>query len=137
VIIDEAQAIPVRTLRQLQQLLNLDTAGSKLLQIVLAGQPELKEKLRLPELRRLHRRVIFRCSLLPLWREETAQYVKSRLVCAGATNVDVFAQESLDATYMYSQGIPRVVNLLCEHALGSLWCFEWPQLYSAGFRLGA
>ena len=117
VIIDEAQAISVRTLDQLRLLLGLETAGSKLLQIVLSGQPELEEKLSRPELRQLHRRVMFRCSLLPLSMEETSQYVRSRLASAGTTNMDVFAQESLDATHTYARGIPRTVNLLCEHAL--------------------
>ncbi|HEY1484415.1 MAG TPA: AAA family ATPase, partial [Candidatus Acidoferrum sp.] len=116
-IIDEAQAISVRTLDQLRLLLNLETPGSKLLTIVLAGQPELEEKLRRPELRQLHQRVMFRCSLLPLSLEETARYVKSRLVSGGATAADAFSQESLEAMYVYARGLPRIVNLLCEHSL--------------------
>ena len=117
VVIDEAQAISVRTLDQLRLLLNLETAGSKLLQIVLAGQPELEEKLRRPELRHLRQSVMFHCSLLPFSMEETSEYVKSRLASTGATNLDVFAQESLEATHRYALGIPRTVNLLCEQAL--------------------
>ena len=117
VIIDEAQAISVRTLDRLRLLLKLEWSGRKLLQIVLAGQPELEEKLRQPELQQLHRRVAFRCSLLPLSSEETSQYVRSRLASAGVTNADVFEQESLDAMHRYSRGIPRTVNLICEQAL--------------------
>jgi hypothetical protein len=116
-IIDEAQAISVRTLDQVRLLLNLEAPGSKLLQIVLAGQPELEDKLRRPELRQLRQRVMFRCSLVPLSLEEASQYIKSRLAAAGAADVDVFSPESVVAAHMYSRGIPRTLNLLCEHAL--------------------
>ena len=116
-IIDEAQAISLRTLDRLRMLLNLEIPGSKLLQIVLAGQPELEEKLRRPELRQLYQRIMFRCTLLPLSLEETAKYVKSRLASGGAKDTKLFPDESLEAIQMYGQGIPRVVNLLCEHAL--------------------
>jgi general secretion pathway protein A len=117
VVIDEAQAISVRMLDQLRLLLNLQSEGRKLLQIVLAGQPELDEKLRRPELRALRKRVMFHGSLLPFSMEETSQYVKSRLARTGTTNADVFAKESLEATHRYARGIPRTVNLLCEQAL--------------------
>jgi general secretion pathway protein A len=117
VVIDEAQAISLRTLAQLQLLLDLETAGSKLLHVVLAGQPKLEEELLRPELRRLHERVTFRCSLPPFSPGETLHFVESRLASAGATNMDVFAKESLEATHTYARGIPRTVNLLCEHAL--------------------
>jgi general secretion pathway protein A len=117
VVVDEAQAISPRTLGRLQLLLNLEAAGSQLLHIVLAGQPKLEEELRRPELRHLHERVAIHCSLLPFSPEETAHFVESRLASAGAANVNVFAQESLDAAHTYAQGIPRTINLLCEHAL--------------------
>jgi general secretion pathway protein A len=117
VIIDEAQAVSVRMLGQLRLLLDLEKPGSKLLHMVLAGQPQLDEKLRRPELRRLQEHVMFHCSLLPLSLEETAQYVKSRVVSAGAPDVGLFTQESLEMTHLYARGIPRTVNLLCEHAL--------------------
>ncbi len=116
VIIDEAQAISLRTLDRLRMLLNLETPGSKLLQVVLAGQPELDEKLRRPELRQLHQRVMFRCSLASLSMEETSEYIKSRLARAGLRSSAVFT-EDLAAVHLYAQGTPRVINLLCEHAL--------------------
>ena len=116
-IIDEAQAISLRTLDRLRMLLNLEIPGSKLLQIVLAGQPELEAKLHRPELRQLHQRIMFRCTLLPLSLEETVEYVKSRLANCGAKDTKLFSDESMEAIHMYAQGIPRVVNLLCEHAL--------------------
>ncbi len=116
-IIDEAQAISLRTLDRLRMLLNLETPAGKLLQIVLAGQPELEEKLNRPELRQLHQRVMFRCTLPPLSLEETAEYVRSRLANGGAKDTMLFPDESLETIHMYARGIPRVVNLLCEHAL--------------------
>jgi len=116
-IIDEAQAISLRTLDRLRMLLNLETPGRKLLQMVLAGQPQLEEKLRRPELRQLHQRIMFRCTLPPLSLEETTEYVKSRLANGGAKDTKLFPGASLEALHMYAQGIPRVVNLLCEHAL--------------------
>ncbi len=117
VIIDEAQAISLRTLDRLRMLLNLETPGSKLLQVVLAGQPELEEKLRRPELRQLYQRVMFRCSLASLSFEETAEYIKSRLVRSGVRDTNIFRDESMAAVHIYAQGVPRVINLLCEHAL--------------------
>jgi len=116
VIIDEAQAISVRTLDQLRLLLNMEVPGAKLLQIVLAGQPELEEKLRRPELRQLAQRVMFRCGLQALSMDETAEYVMSRCAAAGAAT-KIFSPESLELVSMYSRGIPRTVNLVCEHAL--------------------
>jgi general secretion pathway protein A len=117
VIIDEAQAISLQTLDRLRMLLNLEAPGSKLLQVVLAGQPELEEKLRRPELRQLHQRVMFRCSLASLSFEETAAYVKSRLTRSGIRDTSIFPDESLAAVHIYAQGVPRLINLLCEHAL--------------------
>ena len=117
IILDEAQSISLRTLDRLRMLLNLEIPGSKLLQIVLAGQPELVEKLRRPELRQLRQRIMFRCNLVPLSTEETSGYVRSRLTNSGAKDTAVFSDESLKAVHAYARGIPRVVNLLCEHAL--------------------
>ena len=119
-IIDEAQAVSLRTLHRLNMLLNLEIEGSKLLQIILAGQLGLDERLRRPELWQLQQRVIFRSSLAPFSFEETSTYVKSRLEDNGAQE-PVFSDESLQAIHLCAQGIPRVVNLLCEHALISAY----------------
>lgn len=116
-VIDEAQAISIRTLDRLRMLLNLETPGGKLLQIVLAGQPELEEKLRRPELRQLHQRIVFRCVLDALSMEETVEYVNARLATCGAKDTRLFPDESVEAIHIYSEGIPRIVNLLCEHAM--------------------
>jgi general secretion pathway protein A len=116
-IIDEAQAISLRTLDRLRMLSNLETPGSKLLQIVLAGQPKLEEKLRRPELRQLHQRIMFRCSLEPLSSQGTSAYIKHRLAVCGASNTEIFAPRTVEAVQLHAEGIPRVINLLCEHAL--------------------
>ncbi len=117
VVIDEAQAISIRTLDQLRWLLNLEASGQKLLQIVLVGQPELEEKLRRPELRQLRKRVTSQFSLEPFSVEETSRYVNARLTSAGAANSNIFSQASLDDMHGYARGIPRTVNLLGEQAL--------------------
>lgn len=116
-IIDEAQAIWLRTLDRLRMLLNLETPGAKLLQIVLAGQTQLEEKLRRPELRQLHQRIMFRCNVEPLSLQETSEYIKHRLTICGASNTGIFGGDSIEALQLHAEGIPRVINLLCEHAL--------------------
>ena len=119
VIIDEAQALSVRALSELCLLLNLETSGGKLLQIVLVGQTELDEKLRRPELRQLRQRIAVRCRLPLLSLEETEEYIGARLRCAGGTSDEgrLFPSQTLEALYAYAQGVPRVTNLLCEKAL--------------------
>jgi hypothetical protein len=134
IILDEAQAISLRTLDRLRMLLNLEIPGSKLLQIVLAGQPELVEKLRRPELRQLRQRIMFRSNLVPLSVEETSGYVKSRLTNSGAKDTAVFSAESLKAVHTYARGIPRVVNLLCEHALLAGYTKKLPVITPAVVR---
>ena len=119
VIIDEAQALSVRTLSELCLLLNLETSGGKLLQVLLAGQTELDEKLRRPELRQLRQRIAVRCRLPLLSLEETEEYIAARLRCAGCTTDagQIFPPQTLETLYAYAQGVPRVTNLLCEKAL--------------------
>lgn len=115
-VIDEAQTSPLRTLRRLNVLLNLELDGCKLLQVVLAGQPELDERLLRPELWQLQQRIILRTRLMPLSMEETAEYVRGRLEKGGAKE-EVFCEEALKAVHTGARGIPRLTNLLCEHAL--------------------
>lgn len=116
-IIDEAQGLSSELLEEIRLLLNLETASEKLLQIVLAGQPELEQKLKRPELRQLQQRITLRCNTGALSLTECHGYIAERLRIAGATRGDIFGTDAMDAVYFYSQGIPRVVNLLCEHAL--------------------
>jgi general secretion pathway protein A len=116
-ILDEAQALPWQTLDELRPLLNLETPRGKLLQIILSGQPELDEKLRQSALRQLRQRIMFHSRLPALTQTETAAYISSRLATAGCSDSSLFPDEVVQYIYTSSRGIPRVVNLLCEHAL--------------------
>ena len=120
IVIDEAQALSLRTLNELTSMLNLENSGGKLLQIVLAGQPELDEKLREPESRSLRQRIMVRCRLPLLTVDETGEYIESRLRGAGsplAASTQIFPRQTVETIYSFARGIPRVVNLLCEHGL--------------------
>jgi general secretion pathway protein A len=116
-IVDEAQNLSEQTLEEIRLLTNLETSSEKLLQIVLSGQPELEEKLNLPQLRQLRQRIVFRCKTAALSREETYGYICERLRTAGSNGQPIFSKEAMDVIYRYSCGVQRVVNLLCEHAL--------------------
>ena len=117
-IVDEAQNLTFPVLEEIRLLTNLETSTEKLLQIVLSGQPELEEKLRLPQLRQLRQRITLRCKTMPMTKEQTHDYVQERLRIGGAAPQSaIFSAKALDAVHLYSMGIPRVINLLCEHAL--------------------
>lgn len=118
-VIDEAQNLTFPVLEEIRLLTNLETPTEKLLQIVLSGQPEFEEKLHLPQIRQLRQRIIIRCKTSPLTKPETHAYVLERLKIAGAVEngQPIFDPPAIDAIHLYSLGIPRVVNLLCEHAL--------------------
>lgn len=116
VVVDEAQNLSWELLEEIRLLTNLETSSEKLLQIVLSGQPELEEKLRHPSVRQLRQRVALWCRTQALTEAQTRAYVAERLRIAGASWA-LFTPEALDAVHRYSRGIPRVINLLCEHAL--------------------
>lgn len=116
-IVDEAQGLSFELLEEIRLLLNVETASEKLLQIVLAGQPELEDKLKHPELRQLRQRIALRCNTAPLTLEESYGYIADRLRIGGAAGDPIFASGAMEAVHFYSRGIPRVMNLLCEHAL--------------------
>ncbi|MDE3168506.1 MAG: AAA family ATPase [Acidobacteriota bacterium] len=116
-IIDEAQNLSPDVLEEIRLLTNLETSTEKLLQIVLTGQPELEEKLKSPQLRQLRQRITLRCRTAPLTLEETFGYVTERLRIAGANCEPIFSKEAIEMVHTYSCGIPRVVNLLCEHSM--------------------
>jgi general secretion pathway protein A len=117
VIVDEAQQMSVEALEQIRLLSNLETATRKLLQILLVGQPELEEKLKLNELRQLDQRIGIRCYLKPLPRKDTFRYVEHRLRVAGLPGALPFSRGALGKIHTYSRGIPRVINLVCDRAL--------------------
>ncbi len=87
------------------------------MQIILVGQPQLREKLKSPKLTQLHQRISVRYHILPLDRDEIEKYIKHRLTVAGAADSVKFNQEAIEEIYKYSQGIPRVINILCDEAL--------------------
>ena len=116
-IVDEAQGLSFELLEEIRLLLNLETASEKLLQIVLVGQPELEDKLKRPELRQLRQRITLRCRTAPFTLEESHGYITERLRIGGAMGDPIFASDVMDVVHFYSQGIPRIINLLCEHAL--------------------
>ncbi|HEY0683440.1 MAG TPA: AAA family ATPase [Steroidobacter sp.] len=116
VIVDEAQNLSPATLEQVRLLTNLETASQKLLQIILIGQPELREVLDRVELRQLAQRITGRYHLSPLSRTETASYVNHRLKVAGA-NGEIFSNLALREVHRLSGGIPRIINVICDRAL--------------------
>jgi len=118
-IVDEAQNLTDEVLEEIRMLTNLETFTEKLLQIVLVGQPELETKLKQPQLRQLRQRLTLRAKTHPLTIEESKAYVQQRLRIAGSDGRMIFDPEALAEIHKYSMGIPRVVNLLCEHCLVS------------------
>jgi general secretion pathway protein A len=118
-IVDEAQNLSDEVLEEIRMLTNLETFTEKLLQIVLVGQPELEQKLKQPQLRQLRQRLTLRAKTHPLTLDETKAYVQQRLRIAGSNGQQIFTPESLVSIHRYAAGIPRVINLLCEHCLVS------------------
>jgi general secretion pathway protein A len=118
-IVDEAQNLPDEVLEEIRMMTNLETFTEKLLQIVLVGQTELEQRLKHPNLRQLRQRLTLRARTHPLTAEETKSYIHQRLRIAGSNGQQIFDPEALNLIYRYSGGIPRLVNLLCEHCLVS------------------
>jgi type II secretory pathway predicted ATPase ExeA len=116
IVIDEAQNLSSDLLEEIRLLTNLETSSEKLVQIVLSGQPELEEKLCDPRVRQLRQRISIWCKTLPLTSEETKGYIAERLRIAGAGQ-PVLSPDAVQLVYRYSMGIPRLINLICEHAL--------------------
>jgi general secretion pathway protein A len=116
-IIDEAQVLPDDLLEEVRLLANIETATDKLLPIVLAGQPELADRLNQPSLRQLKQRVALRCQLNALDARETAEYIAGRIKIAGGNSVLVFTRQAVDAIHQRSGGIPRLISVICDNAL--------------------
>jgi type II secretory pathway predicted ATPase ExeA len=127
-IVDEAQNLTDEVLEEIRMLTNLETFTEKLLQIVLVGQPELETKLKQPQLRQLRQRLTLRAKTHPLTIEESKAYVQQRLRIAGSDGRPIFEPEALVAVHKYASGIPRVVNLLCEHCLVSAFVDQKPTI---------
>ncbi len=117
VIIDEAQNLSARALEMLRLISNLETESEKLIQIILVGQPELKEKLGRRELRQLNQRIVVRYDLAPLDRKETGAYIQSRLFIAGGSGSVEFSEGAASSVFEATGGVPRMINILADRAL--------------------
>ncbi len=135
-VVDEAQNLSPEVLEQVRLLTNLETNTQKLLQIILIGQPELRDLLASYHLRQLAQRITGRYHLSPLTREETTAYVRHRLRVAGATN-DIFSAQALAEIFRLSQGVPRVINVICDRALLGAYSLDRHRVTAALVRSAA
>lgn len=125
-IVDEAHNLEWEVLEEIRLLGNLENRRGKLIQIILAGQPELDRKLEAPNLRQLKQRIVLRCNLSPFSEEQTVQYIHSRLEKAGMADQTVFPPDVLAEIHVRSQGIPRVINAMCDNLLLTAFALERP-----------
>jgi len=123
-IIDEAQNLDWEVLEEIRLLGNLENPHGKMLQIILAGQPELDRKLDAPDYRQLKQRVALRCTLYPFQESETIAYIESRLAKAGMVEQTVFPPELLSEIHYRTQGIPRIINAVCDNVLLTAFASE-------------
>ena len=123
-IIDEAHNLEWDVLEEVRLLGNLETRRGKLLQIIMAGQPELDRKLDAPSLRQLKQRIALRCTLRPFEESETIEYIHTRLARAGMSEPTVFPPEVLREIHIRSQGIPRLINAICDNLLLTAFALE-------------
>ncbi|MCP5462992.1 MAG: AAA family ATPase [bacterium] len=117
IIIDEAQNLSSKLLEEVRLISNLETDKEKLVQIILMGQPELSEKLELPELKQLKQRIVTRYHIYPMNPEECVKYVQHRLYIAGLNHERIFTPAALQEVIKFSGGIPRLINIICDQAL--------------------
>ena len=123
-IVDEAHNLDVDVLEEIRLLGNLENRGGKLLQIILSGQPELDRKLDAPNLRQLKQRIVLRCNLQPFTLRDAVDYIESRLDRAGMQEQTVFSEELMSEIHLRSQGIPRVINAICDNLLLTAFAAE-------------
>lgn len=123
-LVDEAHNLEWEVLEEIRLLGNLENRNGKLLQIILSGQPELDRKLDAPNLRQLKQRIVLRCSLQPFSLREAVEYVESRLEKAGMPDQNVFSEDLLAEIHLRSQGIPRIMNALCDNLLLTAFALE-------------
>jgi general secretion pathway protein A len=118
-VVDEAQTLSGELLEEIRLLANIETSTEKLLPLVLAGQPELSDKLEDPSLRQLKQRVALRCEVKPFELPETAAYIASRIRTAGGEAARVFTREAVMLIHEHARGIPRTISVICDNALVS------------------
>ena len=116
-VIDEAQSLSLELLEEVRLLANIETHSTKLLPLILAGQPQLGARLEEPDLRQLKQRVALRCELEPFDLAETGAYIASRIRTSGGEPSNIFSREAVTFIHQYSGGIPRTVNVICDNAL--------------------
>lgn len=116
-VVDEAQTLSNELLEEVRLLANIETADEKLLPLVLAGQPELGDRLEDPALRQLKQRIALRCEVAPFELTETAAYIATRIRVAGGVPSKLFTREGVSAIHQHSAGIPRTISVICDNAL--------------------
>jgi general secretion pathway protein A len=116
-IVDESQNLKKNLLEEIRLLSNLETEKEKLFQIVLVGQPELREKLASPELAQLRQRIAVRYHVLPLEKKDVENYIAHRLEIAGSSGDISWNDEAIDEIYSYSKGVPRLINIACDRSM--------------------
>ncbi len=124
VVIDEAQNLSLRVLEQIRMLSNLETDKEKLIQIVLVGQPQLRDKLRLPQLEQLCQRIGVRFHMTPLDIDEVRTYIDHRLRVAGADGSLEWTPEAVTEVFQCSRGVPRLINLICDRSLLACYVYQ-------------
>ena len=137
-IIDEAQNLQAPALEQIRMISNLETDREKLIQIILAGQPELGQILERKDMRQLSQRITVRCHLLPMTFQDTARYINHRLEVAGGKGAVFFTQGALKRIYRYSRGLPRLINAACDRTLLAAYARDTakitPSIAAAGIK---
>ena len=123
-IVDEAHNLEWEVLEEIRLLGNLENRNGKLLQIILAGQPELDRKLDAPNLRQLKQRIVLRCNLQPFSLRDSADYIQSRLAKAGMPQQSVFPEDLVAQIHLRSQGTPRLINAICDNLLLNAFATE-------------
>jgi general secretion pathway protein A len=130
-IVDEAQSLSTELLEEIRLLANMETPTEKLLPLLLAGQPELADRLEQPNLRQLKQRVAIRCELVPFELGDTAAYIASRVRTAGGVPAGMFTQEAVTVIHKFARGIPRIINVICDNALVSGMALGHPRIERA------
>jgi general secretion pathway protein A len=127
-VVDEAQALPDALLEEIRLLANMESETTKLLPVVLAGQPELALRLNEPGLRQLKQRVALRCELKPLSLADTAAYIASRIRTAGGDPGKIFTREAVTLIHEFSRGVPRTISVMCDNAMMSGFALDEPRI---------
>jgi general secretion pathway protein A len=130
-LIDEAQGLSVKSLEMVRLVSNLETTRSKLLQIILVGQPELEDKLASHELRQLAQRISLNCQLEPLTALETEGYIRHRVSVAAVRPVEIFSANAARRAFEYAAGVPRLINIACDRALLAAYSQNQPKVNEA------